>query len=106
VRKKERATDLTIPSIRRVTSASPHLIVTPVRILDTMDPGLSMGLDNRRVGSVVVVEIVGLGVVTRLGFLVVIVIKLLSTSKVRAIECHGNWCGVVSRGSGMGKDGR
>ena len=71
-----------------------------------MDPGLSMGLYDGRVRGVVVVEIVGLGVVTRLGFLVVLIIELLSTSKVRAIECHWNWCGVVSWGSGMGKDGR
>jgi hypothetical protein len=71
-----------------------------------MDPRLGVGLYDRRVRSVVVIEIVGLSVVARLGFLVVVVIELLGTSKVRAVECHGDRCGVIGWGSRVSKDGR
>jgi hypothetical protein len=72
----------------------------------TMDPRLGVRLYDGRVGSVVVVEIVCVGVVARLRLLVVVVIELLGTSKIGAVERHWDRCGIVSRGSRVGKDGR
>jgi hypothetical protein len=71
-----------------------------------MDPRLGMGLYNRRVGSVVVIEIVGLSVVARLRLFVIVIIELLGTSKIGAVECHGDRCGVIGWGSRVSKDGR
>lgn len=84
--------------------SSPHLIITSIRILNTVNPGLRLRLNNRRVRGVVMVEIVSGMVVTRLRFLVVVIIELLSSSKVGPVECHWDWCGIVGWGGRVGED--
>jgi hypothetical protein len=71
-----------------------------------MHPRLGVRLYDGRVGSVVVIEIVGLSVVARLRLFVIVIIELLGTTKVRAVECHWDRCGVIGWGSRVSKDGR
>jgi hypothetical protein len=105
--RREELHRLSIPSVTRMTpSTTPHLIVAPIGILNTMNSRLRMRLNNRWVRGVVVVEIVGLVVVTGLWLLIVVVVELLSASKVGAVESHWDGCGIVSWRDRMGEDGR
>jgi len=91
------------------SSTSPHLIITIV-ILSSMDTRMcGMGLDDRRVGGVVGIEIVPVSltvlVMTLLRLFVIIIIEGSGSAKVGSIEGH-SWGSIISRCDRVGEDRR